>query len=275
MRRPLWHFSAAILLSLYVPGTWAAVTEISLPPFAIPIGWEVGLTIHHNLISAGGDCYSEQWRCLACDPPSAWLPDPANTQSESTFIRMMTQVGNYEFKGGAYEGDPGDAENPPVYAWNYLTKQVTVVGPDRDVLFNMPLTASTSSEDPLFMEMDVLFYLYNGSFLIGPNAIGDAQERIKSKGSNGQWGDWGNWVGPASGIFELIGVGAIYDFKTVLVGNRAAWDAMPVDTVFAEYYQQNRMITTDCGGTPRTYEFAVRHFQMKKSDDTSWSLNEI
>lgn len=268
MRRPVWHFIAALLLVLVVP-TFAAVTQIPVPPFSIPVGWEVEFTIQHNLPDGNlENNYSGQWRCLACDPPGAWTPDPANTQSVGTFIHPSASIGTQEFRGGVYE-ETGLAE----YAWSYGTAQITVVGPDRDH-FSSPQDSNATSDDPLFMEMDVLFYLYAGSLLIGDDVTGIAQERIKREPQFGGTGQWGDWLGPTIGEFELIGE-MIWDFKTATVLNRAAWDALPDDTVIDDFYQQNRVILNDCAGQPQTFTFATHHFRKKKTGSTSFQLYEV
>ncbi len=269
MNRPVWQFLAALLLVLVVPRLPAAVTQIPVPPFSIPVGWSVGFTIQHSLPSGNLDNnYSGQWRCLACDPPGAWTPDPAELQATNSFILEPNSVGTREFRGGAYE-ETGLAE----YAWSYGTAQVTVVGPDSD-LVTTPLDSTASSEDPLFMEMDVLFYLYAGTFLIGSNAEGAAQERIWRAEQYGGTGQWGDWIGPTTGEFELIGE-MIWDFKTATVLDREAWDALSNGTVIDDFYQQNRVVINDCAGVPQTCTFAVHHFRKEKLGATSWRLYEV
>jgi hypothetical protein len=273
MRRPVWPLPVALLVVLVTTVVPAAVTEILAPPFLIPIGWEVGLTIGHDGTEWGLDCFSGQWRWGT--EPGAWTPDPPHRQTDSTFLRMCDCVGTHEFKGGAYEETyPGDVENPPQYAWSYLTKEFGVAGPDRDAYYGPQDYVAWSEGPPLFMEADVLFYLYSGTLPIGQNVSGEAQERIRPYSQWGIVGQWSDWAGPDAGMFELIGE-MIYDFKTLQVNNQQWWDSQPIGTVIQEFDQQNRVTLTNCDGIPQTFTFGVRHFRMEKIGAASCRLYDV
>lgn len=270
MRRAVWQIVTILTALILIVPAFAAVTQIVVPPFQIPVGWEFGFTIQHSLPTGHlTNNYSGQWRCLACDPPSAWTPNPANTQSTDEFILPALSVGAQEFRGGVYE-ETGENQ----YAWSYGTGQFTVAGPDHDT-FSSPQTSNgVTNDEPLFMEMDVLFYLYVGTLLIGENTTGDAGERIKRSVDFGGTGEWDSWTGTSIGEFELIGE-MIWDFKTATVLDRPAWDALPIGTVVDDFYQQNRVILNDCAGQPQTFTFAARHFRKKKAGPTSFELYEV
>lgn len=60
--------------------------------------------------------------------------------------------------------------------------------------------------------------------------------------------------------------------KTVTVQNQTWWDNLPIDAVFDDFYQQNRVVIPNCHGTDVYFHFTERHFQKRKSGAQTWQL---
>jgi len=179
-------------------------------------------------------------------------------------------VGLREFWGGAFEVivPPGDPENPAVYEWSYRTKQVTVIGPDRDT-FTGPLDSVLEDILPAIMTMDVRFPVFAGTIPIGPNFEGYPQERIRRP----QNGIDSGWLGTAvfHDDFHMDG-SEIFDHKW---WGGPTWENVQVGATVDDFYQQNRLVIQDCTGAEQFFTFAERHFRKVKTSAFSWQLVEV
>lgn len=266
MRRQFQFLSVSVLCLGIASAVTASVTRIDIvPDVPIVVGNDLDYTIVHTLPAYA---WSAQRRCLESDPPGAWTPDPAEQLDNNIFTYPTQRVGTRDFRGGAFEEivPPGDPQNPAMYEWHYLTKQVTVIGPDRDT-FTGPLDSYVEDFFLPKYAIDVRFPVLAGTIPIGPNFEGYPQERIRRPQLNYDSG----WIGPTEGVFCMDG-SSIFDHKAV---SGPGWANILIGSTIDDLYHQNRMVIFDCTGAAKYFTLTERHFRFVKTDEISWQLVEV
>jgi hypothetical protein len=257
---------AFVIVAVAVPAAlFAAVTQIAIKP-GVPI--VVGSSRTFQVVSSKPvSQYKIRWRCL--EQPTGLWSDPFSNGTGIFGPFNEPRVGNREVEGQtiAFIG------MPPQPVTSTLTRQYTVVGPDSDVIVQGLNTNSTGFPR---MENEVRFIMKYSDIWVRGWIDGFPQERIRRPQKPPPNDDSG-WVGPKPGEFDWA-TEYFFDLKFVHLPNPqsiAHWNSLPVNTVFDDFFQQNRFVIRNCNGAFVYYYFEERRFQKVKSGAQTWTLVQI
>ena len=273
MHRRVIRLSVVLLLTLAASVVVAGITSMTVAPSPIVVGNIAHYTANWTSESGGRDPDEFLWdyRCTEGGTIGEWMPVPADTTGEANYKWYLERrVGSYTVRCKAHY--PGSSGNPPVPELiSTRTLDVDVLGPDDDVIARGLGTDSTGFP---IMNVTVWFSLANGTTAVGGYVEGYPQERIRLAGET----EWSDWIGPVEDKFYLDGstsTAQIVDLKWLSSAGFPNWDSLPVGSVLVDYWQENRMMITNCHGSPESFQFGASHYQHVKSGATTWKLTVV
>jgi hypothetical protein len=253
LSRRIFTTTLATACVLTVDIAWAAITSITVNTEPITVGQTVQYVANMN--SQDGPPGPTNWDYRATEQGnvSPWFTPPITSGSSISWTER--RIGSYNVRARTKFANGSTSEQ---------IRSVTVHAPDEDVItggLNTPSNGST---------LTVTFDLRRSGTPMGPGTVdGYPEERIRRP----QFQMDSGFVGPSQSYY-LTGNRAIIDNKYSDVSH-ADFINCPVNGVFDDLYQQNRMVIKDGFGTNQFFYFPERHFQRVKLGPSSWQLVEV
>src|SRR5437879_3371454 len=122
---------------------------------------------------------SYSFQCQRTDCGSgALFPNPADTNSTGIWVWTEPFIGSQNIAGG----ERLSSGMPPTNTWDYLTIQISVIGPSSETI-TAGLNVDSTNNSGIY-QVETHFSIYAGSNLVGPYAYCEAQERIRRPQDN-------------------------------------------------------------------------------------------